>query len=156
MAQPRQKQSCPSQESIARVYLEDLCFNAQQAVEKAIKAIFLQHGLKFPHIHDLAQLLTLLEKGGVKIPKFVRKGEELTRFAVEARYPGMSGPTTRREHGKAVRTAEAILRWCQRKISNLRAYRRLRFKVRTSRASTPTLLLPGSYPPRRSRALRWC
>ena len=98
------------------IYLEDLCFNAQQAVENAIKAVFLQHGLKFPHIHDLAQLLTLLEKAGVKIPKFVRKGEELTRFAVEARYPGMSGPTTRREHGKAVRTAEAILRWCQRKI----------------------------------------
>ena len=55
------------------VYLEDLCFNAQQAVEKAVKAVFLHHGLKFPYIHDLAQLLTLLEQGGINVPKYVRK-----------------------------------------------------------------------------------
>ena len=41
-------------------YLEDFCFDAQQAAEKAIKAVFIAHGLTFPYIHDLGRLLTLL------------------------------------------------------------------------------------------------
>ncbi len=31
------------------VYLEDLCFDVQQAAEKAIKAVFLKKGIAFPH-----------------------------------------------------------------------------------------------------------
>ncbi|MBI3952058.1 MAG: HEPN domain-containing protein [Acidobacteria bacterium] len=42
------------------VYLEDLCFNAQQAVEKAIKALLLHRGLRFPYVHDLTQILRAL------------------------------------------------------------------------------------------------
>lgn len=34
------------------VYLEDLCFDAQQAAEKAIKAVLIAHGVSFPPIHD--------------------------------------------------------------------------------------------------------
>jgi len=30
------------------VYLEDLCFNAQQAAEKAIKALLIAYGIRFP------------------------------------------------------------------------------------------------------------
>jgi HEPN domain-containing protein len=44
------------------VYLEDLCFHAQQAAEKAIKALLIRHRIQFPYIHDLAKLLSLLEK----------------------------------------------------------------------------------------------
>jgi len=32
------------------VYLEDLCLHAQQAAEKAIKALLLQRGIRFPYI----------------------------------------------------------------------------------------------------------
>jgi HEPN domain-containing protein len=31
------------------VYLEDLCFDAQQAAEKAIKAVFIAPGERFPY-----------------------------------------------------------------------------------------------------------
>lgn len=41
---------------IPDVYLEDLCFDAQQAAEKAIKAVFLARGIEFPFIHDLTRL----------------------------------------------------------------------------------------------------
>ena len=34
------------------IYLEDLCFNAQQAVEKAIKAVLMQRAVEFPYVHD--------------------------------------------------------------------------------------------------------
>ena len=33
---------------IPNVYLEDLCFDAQQAAEKAIKAVLLNLGVRFP------------------------------------------------------------------------------------------------------------
>jgi hypothetical protein len=36
------------------VYLEDLCFDAQQAAEKAIKALLIKMGVEFPYIHDIA------------------------------------------------------------------------------------------------------
>lgn len=55
----------------SRVYLEDLCFDAQQAAEKAIKAVFVHSGVAFPYIHDLSRLLTLLENAGIKVPKYV-------------------------------------------------------------------------------------
>src|SRR5262249_8787635 len=47
------------------LYLEDLCFNTQQAAEKAIKAVFIHRGLPFPYTHDVKRLLQLLEAGGV-------------------------------------------------------------------------------------------
>ena len=49
---------------LADAYLEDFCFDAQQAAEKAMKAVFMAHGLTFPYIHDLGRLLTLLVQGG--------------------------------------------------------------------------------------------
>ena len=67
------------------VYLEDLCFDAQQAAEKAIKAFLIKLDVDFPYVHDLAELLTLLEKSGKKIPASVRQAEELSRYAVFAR-----------------------------------------------------------------------
>jgi HEPN domain-containing protein len=98
------------------VYLEDLCFDAQQAAEKAIKALFVHRSLTFPYVHDLARLLRLLERGGIKVPKYVKKADELTGFAVESRYPGLSAPVTPREHQRAVQVAEAVVRWAGRHI----------------------------------------
>ena len=36
---------------IPGAYLEDLCFEAQQAAEKAIKATLIRLGLEFPYVH---------------------------------------------------------------------------------------------------------
>ncbi len=36
-------------QALEGVYLEDLCFDAQQSVEKAIKAVFIKHGIDFPY-----------------------------------------------------------------------------------------------------------
>ena len=95
---------------------EDHCFDAQQAAEKAIKAVFIHRGVTFPYIHDLNGLLKRLERSGVKIPKYVRQAHELSPFAMETRYPGLTAPVTKREHRRAVRIAEAVLRWAERQI----------------------------------------
>ena len=100
-------------------YLEDFCFDAQQAAEKAIKAVFMAHGLTFPYIHDLGRLLTVLAQAGVRVPQYVREADQLTRFAVDARYPGLSSPVTQREHRRAVRIATGVLRWATRQVERL-------------------------------------
>ena len=38
----------------AGVYLEDLCFEAQQAAEKAIKSVMVRRAVEYPYVHDLA------------------------------------------------------------------------------------------------------
>src|SRR5438874_2170281 len=101
---------------IPGVYLEDLCFDAQQAAEKALKAIFVHRGWHFPYTHDLTRLLTLLDRNGLKVPKYVRRADALTRFAVESRYPGLSGPVTKREHQAAARIAAAVVGWAERQM----------------------------------------
>jgi HEPN domain-containing protein len=96
--------------------LEDLCFEAQQVAEKAIKAVFIHRGVPFPFIHDLDRLLQLLVQNGIKVPKYVRDSKELTRFAVVTRYPGFSGSVTKRQYRRAIRIAESVVRWAERLI----------------------------------------
>ena len=49
-------------------YLEDLCFQAQQAAEKSIKAVMIKRGIDFPYVHDLRRLLALLQDAGEEVP----------------------------------------------------------------------------------------
>ena len=65
---------------IPDAYLEDLCFEAQQGAEKAIKAVLIRREIEFPYVHDLAQLLSLIDEHGDVVPEKVRKAEELTAF----------------------------------------------------------------------------
>ena len=51
------------------VYLEDLCFDAQQAAEKAIKAVLIKRKTAFPYVHDLAELISLVEASGAAVPQ---------------------------------------------------------------------------------------
>jgi len=95
------------------IYLEDLCFNAQQAVEKAIKAVLMQRAVEFPYVHDITQLLTLLEQAGQEIPPAIRQAERLTRFAVFTRYPGVAPPIRSQEYTEAVRVAGEVIAWAE-------------------------------------------
>ena len=98
------------------IYREDLCFNAQQAAEKAIKALLIQHDVEVPYVHDLAELLTLLERAGREVPESIRQAERLTRFAIFARYPGLAPPTSREEYREALALAEAVVRWAEESL----------------------------------------
>ena len=102
------------------VYLEDLCFNAQQAVEKAIKALLIKYDIEFPYKHNIAELLTLLEETGQPIPDFVRKSAGLTRFAVTTRYPRMSPPIKQEEYKQALTIAEQVVLWAEELVSGRR------------------------------------
>ena len=64
--------------NIPDVYLEDLCFDAQQAAEKAIKALLIHLEVRFPYIHDLGQLLALVEQAGRTVPEQVKEAARLS------------------------------------------------------------------------------
>lgn len=98
------------------VYLEDLCFDAQQAAEKAIKAVLIHRKMRFPYVHDLAALLTLVEQSGQAIPEPIKRAARLTRYALVTRYPGLAEPVSQREYEEAVSMAEAVVRWAERII----------------------------------------
>ena len=67
---------------------DDLCFDAQQAAEKAIKAVLVSKRTRFPKTHDLAELLDLVAGAGVGPPPRVLEAKRLTPYAVAERYPG--------------------------------------------------------------------
>ena len=65
-----------------------LAFLAQQAVEKALKAVWVQLGLLPPRTHDLAYLWEEVEDK-VKASLNPDHLDFLTRFGVQARYPDL-------------------------------------------------------------------
>ena len=97
-------------------FWEDQCFLAQQAAEKALKAIYQHKGLLFRYTHDLEELGKGLEDSGVPIPLVVKEAIVLTRYAFETRYPGPFEPVTEEEYREAVHLAEAVLVWAENVI----------------------------------------
>lgn len=96
------------------ILYEDLCFDAQQAVEKALKAICIIYGIRFSKVHDISYLMELLEKGNVKIPKRLQRAKILTDYAVETRYPGDYVPVDEDMYEGALKIAEKIVSWVEK------------------------------------------
>lgn len=105
-----------SGQSHPEIYLEDLCFDAQQCAEKAIKAVMLHYKIEFPYIHDLGHLLNLIIKAGFDVPNSIKQAAILTEYAVAARYPGLSEPVAQEEYREAVRIARHVLTWATKII----------------------------------------
>jgi HEPN domain-containing protein len=61
-------------------------FHAQQAVEKALKALLSLVDVDYPRIHDLEELLALLESHRETVPERFYALIDLTDFAVQFRY----------------------------------------------------------------------
>ncbi|WP_292428088.1 HEPN domain-containing protein [Methanoregula sp.] len=101
------------------IYREDLCFQAQQAAEKAIKAVFIARDLPFPYTHDLSDLLLRLEKSGLVIPDKIKSASRLTPFAVHTRYPGLEFPVSEEEYTEAVDRAESVVQWAENVIQDM-------------------------------------
>lgn len=72
-------------------------FHAQQAAEKALKAILILRDVDFPRTHDLVALAGLLPHAERVLSVSDAELEELTTWAVEARYPGELALATREE-----------------------------------------------------------
>lgn len=90
---------------------EQVCFHAQQACEKALKAVLLCKGLEFPLVHDIEVLLEIAKDGGLRLPRKVHEAGALSPYAVEARYPGYDEVIAPDDVEEAIRLAGYVVDW---------------------------------------------
>ena len=108
--------------------LEGLCYHAQQAAERALKALVVRRGLRLHHTHDIGALLELLEKSGETIPDEVGLSRILVPYAVLYRYPQerqyevpiVARPVvTEQDYESAVRIADRTVHWVESRLNSL-------------------------------------
>jgi len=96
-------------------YYEDLCYQAQQAVEKALKGFLIYFEFEPEFTHNIETLMEELEKF-TEIPANIREAIDLTKFAVITRYPGEYEEITKDKYEKAVKIAQECLDWVEQTI----------------------------------------
>ena len=96
---------------------EQACFHAQQAAEKAFKAVLLSQGIQFPLTHDIEVLIGIAEKHGLGLPSEICLAGILTPYAVETRYPGFWFAVSSDEVDEALRMARQTLAWAKELLS---------------------------------------
>lgn len=113
MARARSDFALACSDKPSETFWEDLCFHAQQAAEKSIKAVLLHRHIAFRFVHDLEELLTTAQQAGISIPDAVRRAVRLNDYAVRSRYPDDAEPVTEAEYREAIQLAEIVLAWAE-------------------------------------------
>ena len=90
--------------------LETLCYHAQQATEKSLKAVLIYYSASVPRTHNIGTLIDLLE-GYTEITESIRDIAILTEYAVSSRYPGFSEPVNRDDYDLALQLADRCFLW---------------------------------------------
>ena len=84
-----------------------IAYHAQQCAEKYLKSYLISCGVDFPYTHNIARLLELcIENGGVM--ENLSDAEELTPYAITARYPGEDEDVSSEEATRAIEIAERV------------------------------------------------
>jgi len=100
---------------IRHIYYEDLCYQSQQAVEKALKGLLIYYGIEPEFTHNIEVLLKEIKKF-TDIPENVKESALLTNYAVQTRYPGEYEEVTKEEYEKSIIIAKDCLDWVENKI----------------------------------------
>lgn len=98
------------------ILLEILCFHAQQAAEKAIKAVLIRFGVEPPKIHDIRRLTECLPDS-VTRPAVLTASAPLTDYAALTRYPWAGEPVSDEDYREALRLAAAVVAWAEEIIA---------------------------------------
>nr|VFK62250.1 MAG: HEPN domain-containing protein [Candidatus Kentron sp. UNK]VFK70383.1 MAG: HEPN domain-containing protein [Candidatus Kentron sp. UNK] len=96
-------------------HLSVVCFHAQQAIEKSIKAVLFSRRIEFKHTHNLTELTFLLRRDGVETaPVPDDRLLRLDPFAVTFRYDDMDIELVEREETAAWVTD--IRQWAENQV----------------------------------------
>jgi HEPN domain-containing protein len=96
-----------------RIAPEILVFHAQQAAEKAVKALLVSRQVEFPHTHSLDTLFDLCQVAGIQVSPEIADTHTLTRYAVATHYPGENEAVTRLDAWQAAEQASTVLVWVE-------------------------------------------
>lgn len=95
---------------------ELLCFHAQQAAEKSVKAVLLHYGgIEPPRTHHLEHLIDLLP-AYVARTTVLSQSARLTVYGTATRYPSDAEPVSIEEYQEALCLAEAVVAWAEKII----------------------------------------
>lgn len=96
--------------------LDTVCFHAQQAVEKSLKALLALKDVDYPWKHDLGELLTLVDRqfSTMELPR--DEILALSPYAVEVRYDSIT--PTLEDARTAISTAERTHTLARQVIGN--------------------------------------
>ena len=97
------------------VFFEDLCFQLQQAIEKAMKALLIYNDTEPPITHSFAVLIRELRRT-LEVPESIERIIELEDYAVQTRYPGDYTPVDEIEYQDASQIAKEVMSWIRSKI----------------------------------------
>jgi len=95
---------------------EILAFHAQQAVEKALKALLVQRQVDFPRTHNIGMLFILCAESGYEVEDYLREADKLSDYAVAARYPGEMTEVSREEAKITADVANKIFDWAKNQV----------------------------------------
>ncbi len=95
-----------------------ICFHAQQAVEKLLKAFLIFHNKPFRKTHDIAELISLCSKIDRDFEELMdEKIVKLTIYAVDVRYPeAIDYEPSLREAEEAIEIAEKVRKFVLSKL----------------------------------------
>ena len=96
---------------------ENICFTAQQCIEKALKAVICAKGDPVPLTHTIELLIDRLGSGYV--PPHSESLVELTDFATVKRYQEGSEIITDQDVDATLNAAKTVLDWAGRSIKTL-------------------------------------
>jgi HEPN domain-containing protein len=97
------------------IYYEDLCYQAQQAVEKSLKGLLIYYGVEPDFTHNIGILLNALTNY-TEIPDDIKETIKVTKYAVQTRYPGEYDDITKNEYEESIKIAKMCLDWVTQKI----------------------------------------
>lgn len=101
-------------DDLARLgHWEACAFHAQQAAEKALKAVIIQRERRLDTTHDLVKLARDAKAG----PALVSCAEFLRPFYWGTRYPDAGGGVPPEDALEAVQFAKEVVRWCSTETS---------------------------------------
>lgn len=103
-------------QSVPLVLPVHVCFHAQQAAEKAMKAVLRAAEFDFPPIHDLWLIANLLTEAGARLPDDLQEACKLTPFAAMTRYPSDWDPIEPHEVEEALDIAGRVLAWAKEEV----------------------------------------
>jgi HEPN domain-containing protein len=85
------------------------CFHAQQAIEKALKALLTGNQVAFPRTHDLLRILDLSLSLLPDLDLYREKFADMETYAVDIRYPDLGFDPSREEALVALVLAEEVV-----------------------------------------------
>ncbi|HEV8716201.1 MAG TPA: HEPN domain-containing protein [Candidatus Binatia bacterium] len=117
LARAKSNLAMARREKTEEVFWEDLCFETQQAAEKALKAVLQSKAIRFRYVHSLEELITTLERHRIVVPENIKEAVVLTQYALETRYPGTFEAVSEEEYRRALDLAEQVVSWAEKVLS---------------------------------------